>query len=164
MSARTTLIYLDDSIDSGSHRVEVITLNYLKTALQDEGVAVLGFSTLENALAYFEDPAHGCNLFVCDHNLWWGRESDGSYRYRFGCDFMSRLHETRPDLKEVGIIIYTDSPDYAYREWSQSAVAFAGIVPKYSEDNMKHPWEAMLDEIRHVLDREGEEGHTTQNL
>ena len=77
---------------------------------------------------------------------------------------MSRLHETRPDLKEVGIIIYTDSPDYAYREWSQSAVAFAGIVPKYSEDNMKHPWEAMLDEIRHVLDREGEEGHTTQNL
>ena len=115
----------------------------------------MGFGEDEAAEQYILDPSHKPNLFICDHNLYFGKEPllKNEYVYRTGNVWMFHLRSMRPDLEDVPIIIYTDDLEHAEADWKLSilSVPYIACVPKYNykgpEETRLKPWEILLQEI-----------------
>lgn len=155
-----TIVYFDDRLNTRSSNtgLELTTLRYLQEQLKPKNTDVFGFSESREAEQYILDQSHNPHLFICDHNLFFGKEPllKNEYMYRTGNIWMFYLRGMRQDLKGVPIIIYTDDVENAETQWSLSmlSVPYIACIPKYNykgpEKTRLKPWEILLQEILHT--------------
>lgn len=145
-----TIVYINDALDRESYQNEPTTLRYLKENVKPRA-NVLGFATPTEAQDYFKDVKNSCDLFVCDHNLWWDKQPDESYRFRYSNNFMKYLYSIRPDLGLSPVVIYTDGPEYAHLHWRGDNMSFNTVVTKYNYDDERKPWEILAEQVNLLL-------------
>lgn len=170
MKPKKIIIYIDDALGSprrsepfSEQEIEWYTfedvLGGFNSRLNNR--FVLGFGTYEEAHQYMLQHAGEIVLIVCDHNLWWGEKvgtNGAKVNCRYGSTFMNHMREESSDLCDVPIIVYTDSPDYAEKQWRIDQVPFIDIIPKYSVEGIK-PAERLYEKVAECLrDIEGYEG------
>ncbi len=147
-----TVVYIDDALArEGYDELESKTLRHLRKTVEPNAT-ILGFATSTEALNYFRNSNNSCDLFICDHNLWWEKQPDESYRFRHSNDFMTYLYTLRPNLRSSPVVIYTDSPEYAYLHWNGDNISFNTVIAKYDKDNDdRRPWEILTEKVNLLL-------------
>ncbi|OGG04317.1 hypothetical protein A2Z33_04175 [Candidatus Gottesmanbacteria bacterium RBG_16_52_11] len=154
-----TIVYIDDRLDPDRVTLENRTFSFLQRSLGGPNISLHGISTLEEATDYFLTRKAGYDLLICDKNLGWGRQPDGSHLYLRGNDFLVFLLNLRQDLRPAPVIVYTDSPAGVLGRWRADGISVGAVVEKYNynpEDSREH-WEILADTVRaYIPDTSGE--------
>jgi hypothetical protein len=162
----STIVYIDDQLNPEVDTLENRTLRSLNTIFSVLGVKIHGFFRLEDAQKYFLNPENTCDLLVSDQNLWWGGK-ENQYPFRDGNKFVASILLKREDLKEMPVIVYTDSPGGVRSRWSNDGIQVKDVIEKcnYDPHDPRKHWEILADSIKKFLPKtqvEGNEGYISK--